>query len=71
VNWIGGLITATGLIIAVVTWALLDRRANVTTHDRAHEHEHGSAGEGHDYSDTMAPTEPATAGDGHAAHHHH
>lgn len=70
VNWIGGLITATGLIIAVVTWALLDRRTNVTTHHHAHEHEHGSASEGHDHSDTMAPTEPATAGHGHAAHHH-
>lgn len=70
VNWIGGLITATGLIIAVVTWALLDRRANVTTHHRAHEHEQGSAGEGHGHSGTMAPAEPATGGQGHAAHHH-
>lgn len=75
VNWIGGLITATGLIIAVVTWALLDRRANVTAHDRAHEHEdereHGSAREGHSHhSDTMAPAKSVTAGHGHAAHHH-
>jgi len=70
VNWIGGLITATGLIIAVVTWALLDRRANVTTHHHAHEHEQGSAGEGHDDSGTMAPAESATTGHGHAAHHH-
>lgn len=71
VNWIGGLITATGLIIAVVTWALLDRRAYVTTHDRAHEHEQSSAGESHDHhSDTMGPAGPAKAGHGHAAHHH-
>ncbi len=71
VNWIGGLITATGLIIAVVTGALLDRRDNVTTHHRAPEHEQGATGEGHDHSGTMAPAEPAAGhGRGHAAHHH-
>ncbi|MBP2217069.1 MFS transporter [Arthrobacter sp. CAN_C5] len=67
VNWIGGLITATGLIIAVVTWVILDRRASVTTHA----HEQGSAGEGHGHhNDTMAPAEPVTNGHDNAAHHH-
>lgn len=71
VNWIGGLITTTGLIIAVVTWALLDRRASAASHDpgHAHDHEDGSAGAAHDHSDTAAHRDPVPTG--HGAHHHH
>lgn len=73
VNWIGGLITTTGLIIAVVTWALLDRRASAASHDpghaHAHDHEGGSAGAARDHSDTAAHRDPEPAG--HEAHHHH
>ncbi|SEN99336.1 Major Facilitator Superfamily protein [Cryobacterium luteum] len=71
VNWIGGLITTTGLIIAVVTWALLDRRTSAASHvlGHAHDHEAGSAGVAHDHGDTAAHHGPVPTG--HEAHHHH
>lgn len=46
VNWIGGLITTTGLLVAVVTWALLDRRLPAPVDDHGHEG-HGPSG-GHE-----------------------
>lgn len=70
VNWIGGLITTTGLIIAVVTWAILDRRSSTAAHGlgRAHDHEDRSAGVAHDHGDTAAHHGPVPTGQG--AHHH-
>lgn len=46
VNWIGGTMTTAGLIVAIVTWALLDRRT--PTHEDTHAHRDMSAGGGDD-----------------------
>jgi predicted MFS family arabinose efflux permease len=38
VNWIGGLISTSGLVVAVVSWALIDRRQPRSV--EAHHHQH-------------------------------
>ena len=52
VNWIGGIMTTAGLVVAVVTWFLLDRRAPL--HAEPHvDHAHTAANaHGHDVSAT-------------------
>ena len=46
VNWVGGLITTTGLVVALITWAMLDRRTvaaparDQRTQDYHHEPHH-------------------------------
>lgn len=50
VNWIGGLLTTSGLVAAAVTWLVLDRRRITGTPDAHHEHpahEHLPAGHQH------------------------
>ena len=52
VNWIGGLITTSGLLVAVLTWALLDRRPQKADHVRQPEsesvhHDHEVVGHHH------------------------
>jgi predicted MFS family arabinose efflux permease len=51
VNWVGGLLTTSGLVVAVTTWALLDRTAPTTAAAGHHEGDHG--------------THPAVGRDGH------
>ncbi len=51
VNWVGGLITSTGLVIALLTWVLIDWRSPGTAHDGGaadavpahHEHHHAAS----------------------------
>jgi len=62
VNWIGGLITTTGLLVAVATWLLLDRRHDSGADDQQHGHVHGRDGD-------LAPVETASH-QGHAHAHH-
>ena len=45
VNWIGGLITTAGLLVAVTSWWILDRRPDPGAGDQEHAHEHGGHGE--------------------------
>ncbi|MFC0680316.1 MFS transporter [Lysobacter korlensis] len=75
VNWIGGLITTTGLVIAAVTWALLDRRTASKPHDHGHTDDHGhrteTSGAADDHSNAAVQPEPVGAAHGHEAHHHH
>lgn len=76
VNWVGGLITSAGLIVAVVTWALLDRRTKITPHGHGG-HGHGDSAAAHGHGDPVAAHghgDPAAHGDTgpakNEAHHH-
>ena len=67
VNWVGALITTAGLIVAVITWALLDRRtvAAPARDQRTQDHHHEPG--------DLARPEPSQDG-GHStvpAHHRH
>ena len=67
VNWVGGLITTAGLVIALITWALLDRRtvAAPAPDQRTQDHHHEPR--------DLARPEPSQDG-GHStvpAHHGH
>jgi hypothetical protein len=48
VNWVGGLITTAGLVVALITWALLDRRtvAAPARDQRTHDHHHEPGNQG-------------------------
>ncbi len=69
VNWVGGIITGTGLIVTVLTWALLD----VAPRPKGKDHSPSDAGEldhrattiGHHHGDEPAEAEQAAVGQGH------
>lgn len=42
VNWVGGLLTTSGLVVAVITWALLDRTAETAPAAGHHGGDHGA-----------------------------
>jgi predicted MFS family arabinose efflux permease len=70
VNWVGGLLTTSGLVVAVITWALLDRTAPTTAAAGHHEGDHGThpalEQDGHHGAGHAAHAELADAGPSHS-----
>lgn len=77
VNWVGGLITAAGFVVALVTWALLDRRAPETAHDHGPAHPTSEAPHDHDavpvaehHAHAVPADRTAAPAHSHGEHHH-